>query len=444
VADVATTFSTLSNDAPNVWIARETYRLAERNLRVGKYAKLHTLPERMGKTMRIVRHSRLALPTGTLTEGVPPDAVALAIQNVDVTVEQWGIVVLLTDVAQITTQHPALAVAVDRTALAMAEVLEREQCVMLLAGTQVFFPSAVTTRAGLGAGNILSTAAVLKTTTALRNQGASEYEGGLFAGCMSPLQEGDVLASDATFKDASNFANVRALQYGEIGIWMGTRWGRSNFLPIFKGQATPDTAGESGTLDAGTLKPQINAVDGGGSITSATNFKFAVVFRDKTSDYERHITQTSANIASAATGNNESFTVDVPAASLTNYNYDVYMTVAGGAGNLFKVLSRQTTATSVAITTIPAGTEAVLPAAPAATVEVFVAWVFGKDAFGRVELNGMSLQSYITPQGASFSNPLAQGRKIGSKIMWKSFIIDNTFFARVETGSAFSAGLPTG
>lgn len=445
MADVATTFSTLSNDAPNVWIARETYRLAERNLRVGKYAKLHTLEQRMGKTLRIIRHSRLALPTGTLTEGVPPDAVALAVQNVDVTVEQWGIVVLLTDVAEITTQHPALQVAIDRTALAMAEVLEREQCVMLMAGTQVFYPGAVTTRAGLTAGSILSTAAVLKTTTALRNSGAGEYEGGLFAGCMHPNQEGDVLASDQTFKDASNFANVRALQYGEIGIWMGTRWGRSNFMPVFKGQGTP-IAGTTptGTLDAGTLVPHVEAVDGGGSITSATNFKFAVVFRDKTTDYERHITQTSANIASAATGNNESFVIRVPSATLTNYYYDVYMTVAGGSGNLFKVLSRQTTATSAAITTIPAGTEAVLPAAPAATVEVFVAWVFGKDAFGRVELNGMSLQSYITPKGASFSNPLAQGRKVGSKIMWKSFIIDNTFFARLETGSAFSAGLPTG
>jgi N4-gp56 family major capsid protein len=444
VADVATTFSTLSNDAPNVWIARETYRLAERNLRVGKYAKLHTLPQRMGKTLRVVRHSRLALPTSTLSEGVPPDAVALAIENVDVTVEQWGIVVLLTDVAEITTQHPALQVAVDRTALAMAEVLEREQCVMLMAGTQVYYKGAVVARGSIGASDFLDTGTVLKTSTALRNKGAGEYEGGLYAGVMSPQQESDILSADQTFKDASNFANVRALQYGEIGIWMATRWGRSNFLPIFKGQATPDAAAASGTLDAGTLKPQVNAVDGGGSITSATNFKFAVVFRDKTTDYERHITQTSANIASAATGNNESFTITVPAASIVNYTYDVYMTVAGGTGNLFKVLSRQTTATSAAITSIPAGTEAVLPVAPAATREVFVAWVFGKDSFGRVELNGMSLQSYITPKGASYSNPLAQGRKVGSKIMWKSFIIDNTFFARIETASAFSAGLPTG
>ncbi len=443
MADAVTNFSALSNDAPNVYIARETYRLAERHLRIGKYAKLHQVPQRMGKTLRIVRYKRLNSPQNVLVEGTPPDAVALATENVDVTLEQWGIVVLLTDVAEITTTHPALQIAIDRTALAMAEVLEREQANMLLAGTQVFFGGAATSRATIVAGSVVSTATILKTTVALRNLGAAEDDGGLYNGVMPPQVEGDVLSGDQTFKDASNFANVRKLEFGEIGIWMGTRWGRGNYLPIFRGQATPDAAAASGTLAAGTEKPQVNAIDGGGTIVSATNFKFAVVFRDKVSGYERHITQTSANIASAATGNNESFTISVTADSIVNYTYDVYMTVAGGTGSLFKVLSNQSTLTSAAITAVPTGTEATLTAAPAAGVEVFVSWVFGKDAFGRVELNGMSLQSYITPPGASYSNPLAQGRKIGSKIMWKSFIIDNNFFARIESGSAFSAGLPS-
>lgn len=443
MADAMTTFSTLSNDAPNVYIANQMYRLAERHMRIGKYAKLHQVPQRMGKTLRIVRYKRLNLPFSTLTEGVPPDAVALATENVDVTLEQWGIVVLLTDVAEITTKHPALQIAIDRTAMAIAEVLEREQANMLLAGTQVYYPAAVTTRVGLAASNKLDTATILKATVALRHAGAAEREG-LFLGVMTSQQEGDVLSGDTTFKDASNFANVRKLEHGEIGVWMGVRWTRGNFMPQFKGQVAPTAAAASGTLDLGTLKPQVNAVDGGGAITSATNFKFAVVFRDKTTDFERHITLTSADIASAATGNNESFTIAVPAASIVNYVYDVYMTVAGGAGSLFKVLSRQATATSAAITAIPAGTEAVLTASPNNTVEVHVAWVFGQDAFGRVELDGMSLASYITPKGASYSNPLAQGRKIGTKVMFKSFIIDNAFFARIETGSSFAAGLPTG
>jgi hypothetical protein len=103
--------------------------------------------------------------------------------------------------------------------------------------------------------------------------------------------------------------------------------------------------------------------------------------------------------------------------------------------------SRNAASATVSVTGI--GTGAAAPAAPASGREVFVAWIFGVDAFGRVELNGMSLQSYITPAGASFSNPLAQGRKIGSKIMWKSFIIDNNYFVRLESSSTYSAQLPS-
>lgn len=410
---------------------------------LGNYATRYNLPQRTGKTLRIVRHKRLALPTATLTEGTPPDAVALSIENVDVTVEQWGIVALLTDVALITTKHPALQVAIDKTALAMSELLEREMAQTLLSGTQVFFPGAVASRNALAATNKMDTATLIKTLVALRNKGAADYAGGLYGGCMPPQCEGDLLAADTTFKDMSSFANVRRFDYGEIGVWQGIRWVRGNFLPIFKGQVAADTAAESGTLDAGTAKPQVTAVDGGGTITSATNFKFQIVWRDKLTDYERHISEVSANIASAATGNNESFTVDVPTGTNTNYVWDVYMTAAGGSGSLFRVKSRQTGLT-VTITAEPAGTEATVPAAPDATVEVFTAFVFGRDAWGRVELDGMSLQSFLTPAGASWSNPLAQGRKVGSKIMWKSFVIDNDYFARIEVGSAYSAGLPTG
>jgi hypothetical protein len=251
---------------------------------------------------------------------------------------------------------------------------------------------------------------------------------------MAPQQEGDVLGTDTTFQQASNFANVRRLEQAEIGVWMGVRWLRGNFLPVFKGVPAVTTGA------ATAEKTQITATDGGGSITSATNFKFVVVARDVNSNQQRKISVPSANIASAATGNNESFTFVMP--SSTNYRYDIYMTAAGGTGNLFLVKSGQAAGATVVQTTEPTGTEAIAPASPADQIEVFIAWVFGKDSHGRVELNGMSLESYITPDGSSWSNPLAQGRKVGHKVMWKSWILDNTFFARIETGSAYSAMLP--
>jgi hypothetical protein len=211
---------------------------------------------------------------------------------------------------------------------------------------------------------------------------------------------------------------------------MGVRWVRGQFLPKYEGVAAVTTAA------ATAEKTQITATDGGGTITSSTNFKFGVVAREITTDYERKISVTSANIASAATGDTESFTFVMP--SSTAYVYDIYMSAAGGAGSLFLVKSRQAAGATVVQTTEPAGTEAVAPAAPAVDKQVFLNFVFGKDGFGRVELNGMSLESYITPAGASWANPLAQGRKVGCKIMWKSFIIDGAFLARIEANSAYS------
>lgn len=427
MADATTSFSTLSTDAPNVWISREMYRLAERNMRVGKYATKYTLPQRFGKSLRVVRYKRLSLPTATLTEGTAPDAVALSIENVDVTVEQWGIVVLLTDVAQITTTHPALNIAIERTALAMAEVLEREQCVMLLGGTTVQFPGSITARVDIGANDKLDTATALAAATTLRNNGAAEFEGGLFAGVISPQMESDVLAADQTFKDASNFANVRRLEYGEIGIWMATRWARSNFLPIFEGVAAIDTAATT------AKKSKHNMSGSGGDIDSS---KIVVIARDATTDYERRISP-ELTVADA----DGSFTLTLPTSA--NYVYDVYMSNTSGASyKRVKTRQAQDTAITVNAALYTNGTAATPTTAPTAGREVFVGWIFGKDAFGRVELNGMSLQSYITPAGSSYSNPLAQGRKVGSKIMWKSFLIDNAFLVRMEAESAYSAGLP--
>ena len=429
MADTLTTFSTISTDAPNVWISERMYTLTERRLQIGQWAQKYTLPQRMSKTMRVVRYRRLALPRATLTEGFAPDAVALAVDNVDVTVEQWGIVVLITDVGLITTKHPALNIAINRTALAMAEVLEREMAVMLLAGTTVSYGgTSNSARGDLAAGDVINTGLILQATTRLRANGAPDWDSGLFGGVMPPQAESDVLKSDLTFQNATTYANVKALQYAEIGVWQSVRWTRGNFLPFFEGVAAPDTAA------ATAKKSQITAGTAGSMATG--NYQVRVVARDTNSYYERRISQNSANLS--VTGPSGSIAVALPTS--LNYVYDVYCSSVGATATRLAVAA-QTGATTYTITEVPGSTAAAPPAAPASGVETFVAWVFGQDAFGRVELGGMSLQSYITPPGASYSNPLAQGRKVGSKIMWKSFIQDNDFFVRLEFASSFSAYL---
>jgi len=421
MADVLTTFSSVSNDAPNVFIASQMYTLAERYLKVLKYASRYTLPQRYGKTIRVDRVKRLALPTAPLTEGVPPSAVGLTVENVDITVDQWGIVAFLTDLGLITTKHPMLPKAIDRTALAIAETIEREACNMLLGGTQVQFGATAgtqkTSRANLVATDRVTTAVVLSATTQLRALGAPAFDGDLYAGVIPPQVESDILASDSTFQTAHNFVNVRAQEFGEIGVWSGVRWTRGNFLPIFKTVPAPDTAATTAE------KSQVSALASTGLVT--------VVARDANSGYVRKVSIAATTVAATAT---------LTTPTSTNYVYDVYFDNLTTVYHLVASGLAAGTTTAALNSLYAAGAIQNPPAASSTNqVEVFVAFIIGRDAFGRVELDGMSLQSYITPPGASFSNPLAQGRKVGSKIAWKSFILDNNFLCRIESASAFGS-----
>jgi len=407
------------------------YTLAERQLVLGQYAKKYTLPQRMAKTMRIVRYKRMANPLTTLTEGTPPDAVALATENVDVAVQQWGLVALLTDVAEITTTHPALQIAIERVSRAMSEVIEREIAGVLMGGTNVFYgavsgtPSS--TRIGLQGSHRLTTPVVLSAVSLLRSNGAMDFDGGLYFGCMPPQLEMDMMA-DTTFSTAASYSQVVRLNVGEIGTWGGVRWVRSNFLPIYKGVTVPGT---KNTTDAG-----ISGNTGSGSAIGSA--KLTVVSKDAQSGYERKV---SAPYSAGA--GDDSLTLTTPTS--TNYVYDIYQTAAGGSTSTWKRVFANVaanTAKTIDATSYTNGTARDFPAVPYTTQEVFVAFVFGREAFGRVELSGMSLESFLTPAVASYSNPLAQGRKAGAKVMWNSFIIDNNYFCRLESNSAYSANLP--
>ena len=94
------------------------------------------------------------------------------------------------------------------------------------------------------------------------------------------------------------------------------------------------------------------------------------------------------------------------------------------ANTAFSVLAPPTSGTSIAGSSIPATGEI-----------VHSSWVFGKEAFAVVDLQ--KLQSFLTPNQASDSDPLVQRRKAGWKLMFKAVICNNDFMARIESESAF-------
>ena len=439
MADAITSFSTLALDVANVFIAAEQYENAERQRVLASMGRKEKLPQKNGKTLRLMRFKRFDLPVEPLREGIPPDAVPLITENVDITLDQWGIVGLITDVAEITVNHNALSMMNKRCGQAMSEMFERETARTLMAGGIVKYAGAATSRATLTGAVYAGTADVLFATVTLRALGAAPTgDSGVYMGVMPPQVEGDLTGSDTTFTQAAQQAQLRALQYAEIGVWQGVRWKRSNFLPYYQSVAAPTTA-------AATATKALYATATTGGVLATDNYLLTVVGRERTTDYERRVSIESANIA--VTGATGSISVQLPTS--TNYVYDIYMRDDGeaAAGTPSRLVTGATRLQggSTFVITAEAPSGGVTPPAAvgdSAGDEVFVSFVFGEDAFFTVELNGMSLQSFITPPGPSWPNPLAQGRKVGSKAMWKCGIIDPNFYVRIESNSRYSAHLP--
>jgi len=429
MADAYTTFATMANDAISAYIANKMIDLADRVLVMDKIADPYSLPQKMSKTLRVVQVARLALPNAPLGEGITPATLAMTLSNVDVTVEQWGIVVALTDVLELTVTHPMVSIASERVTMALKEAAERDDANVLMAATNVTYPGAVTTRGGLAATDVFNTALAITINAKLEMRGAPKFlPDGNYMGLFQPPHKAAILGSDTTFQNASAYSQINNLKYGYIGPWMGIDWTMGNFLPVFIGVAAADTGANTAT------KAQYT-VGLAGTLTTA-NYQLKVVAREVATDYERRLSVQTGNVSVTSPG---SISVKFPTS--TNYTYDLYMTQAGGTV-AYLVASRQAANSTFVITTAPAGTETVAPVSPALNIPVYPGFVVGKGAFGCVMLNGMSLQTFVTPPTSSDSDPLRQRRKIGAKWMRKCWILEQAFVERFETSSSLAPVIP--
>jgi len=326
-------------------------------------------------------------------------------------------------VAEITTTHPMLSLLIERTGRAMSEVMEREIAVVLMAGTNVLYAGAQTTRGALTASHKITTADITTMTVTLRDNGAGDWDS-LFMGVLPPQLEGDIMG-DTTFANAASYSQVVRLNVAEIGTYGGVRWSRMNFLPKYKGVGAPGSQGAE-------ITGYSNETGAGSALGGS---KITVIARDIQNGYERKISLEKTVGAGKDTA-------DLTTPTSTNYVYDIYLTNTSGL--LYKLVFSGVAANTVKTLTATVYTNGTLrtpTTAPGSGVTVYIAFVFGREGYGDVLLSGMSMQSYVTPPGASYSNPLAQGRKVGNKYMRKPTILDNNFFYRYEAGSGQPNGL---
>ena len=429
------------------YIAQSTLPLARRQLVVYQFGDPLTLPKGRGVTYQAARWNRVPLPYAPLSEGVPPIGQSMTVTMVSAVAIQWGDKITITDVAEMTIKHPMFKIAKELCALAVAETMERNTFVNLNSGTQVNYVNTRGARGSLVTGDVLNLHEINRIYGALKTLGAPRFMGDEQTNTKLEAESGGARASanprgmphytavthdlasqdlreNSTFVTASAYSDINKLYNSEIGELGGIRFTTSNMVPTWTGYAQVNgTAGVSGAL--------------------ATNTYYTVITgSDTQNQYESYITQVSAGVA--VVGPNGSISVTTP--NVAGYTWSVYIGTTTSPANLGLSASGPVVGPMVGqATQLPSNTTVVIsgtgvaqspPAAPATGVTVYPTYVFGRGAYGQVMLDEIKY-SYLDK--ADKTDPLNQLRVIGWKVMYGTVLLNQLFFGRIESTSAFSA-----
>jgi N4-gp56 family major capsid protein len=437
-----------SADVSN-FIQEKVQPLVQRQLVAYQFGDQLRLPKNHGTTYTASRYDRIPLPFAPLSEGIAPAGQSLTLAQVQATAQQWGDLVSIPDVADLTIKHPLFEVAITKTAMQQAETVERNTMNALMSGTQVNFAGSVGSRAALTAGDVLDRHEINRMVGALRTIGAPEYMGQMeedakitagkpskatanptghshYVGLIHPLVEQDML-EDSTVTLASSYSDINRLYNNELGQWGGVRFCRTNMIPSITGAAAV----------AGT------PVASGGALADATYY-IKVTGSDNNTQYETRISQVSAGIVVAGGGGLGSITLTTP--NVPGMTFSVYIGTAVTTLNLAESAAGPTSgplagqavqiAPNTAVTLTDIGILQTPPAAPATGITVFPTFIIGKNAYGIVMLDDVKFQ-YL--KGADKSDPLNQTRVVSWKLMYGTIILNQNFLGRIESASAFTA-----
>lgn len=449
---MAISSSTLSLDQEKFLVAKLLAR-SYLNLTMGSLCDKLQMREGAGKTAYMVRYKRMNVPVATLTEGSPNAENSFTIEEVTVTLDQWGDYVSITDVAQLTTKHPVMEQARLLLADNAARVMDREISVVMLAGTNVIYgDGSVASRSAILGAMTISDGLLKDARAQLANDGAPPFGGpagdakdatkgyprgsGYILVC-GPEVVNDIMnpsTSFGTFVSVAVYNDPGMLLTAEVGKWLNFRILESNFIPRFTRLGNTTTIVNTGT-DAGITGLLVTAVDGGGSLTSATSFAWKITRKDLLRGFEEAISIIHTT-TSAAAGNDESFTFALP--STAGYVYNVYFDKTSASttdAGLGLVAQNQAAGTTVTVTAV-AGSSAAQPPANInnAVSLVHPCFIVAQEALAWAGF--YKTRILMSPDSATKDDPLAQKRTIGYKFFGKAVIKDQTRLLRLEVCSS--------
>lgn len=410
-----------------------------------------------GLTAYFIRYKRMSVPVSTLTEGTDPSSSSFSIDGTNVTLDQWGDLLNVTDISLLATNHDVVRQVLDLLSDNAQRVIDREVQLVWLAGTNILYgDGSVSSRATITSSMKMSDNILTRAVVQMSDAGAPPRNGpsGVRVDSSGDLRQGNAYVAVAgphviaeirqpgtvlgSWVSVHMYNKPEALYNAEVGQWLGVRFIETNFIPKFTllGNSTVAVAS---TGSGGITGLVVTAVDGGGSLTSSTTFFWKVTRKDLLRGFEEAIS-IAHSTASTATANNESFTFALP--STAGYVYNVYFDTeaAGGTGTdatLGRVAQNQAASATVTVTANPAATNT----APAnilsdGTVStVHPVYIHAAEATTWVGLQNLEFMQ--TKDEAAPGNLLKLNRWFSYKFMHKAMIRDQERILRIEVASSF-------
>ena len=241
---MSTTFSAL--DVGQKVVAKELIDILKQNLILYKTAKIQKIAAGSNsKTMVFRGFNKLSLATTALSEGIVPVGQNLTINNVTVTLAQYGDLTRVTDIAEFLWDRSLIKDASDVLGVQATETIDTVVVNVVAAGTTVLYgDGSVSTRGTVTAAMKMTTTLITRAVRFLESNNVKKFPpmpiiGNAFAMFTHPNVVADIRL-DTNFVQAVNYSspnpsntNRGDLFTGELGSWMGVRIIASTIAPSY-------------------------------------------------------------------------------------------------------------------------------------------------------------------------------------------------------------------
>lgn len=361
-----------------------------------QYGQKRHIPPNNGKRVEFRRWNLFDIDQTmcALTEGVTPDGQTLSQSSVEAEVSQYGAYVEISDLLEQTAYEQVLSDSAELLGEQLGTVVEWITRDAMCAGNNVQRAGGKTARSELTSADTLTVDEIRRAVRTLKKAKARPFGGKdgrkqHFICICSPDATYD-LQEDPLWQDVSKYAAKEQLYTGEIGMLFGVVFIESTEAKVIRQAVHTKVAAHSASS--------------------------AVVTVDEiTAEAEAFLSKAHAKVMIGAE------------------EYEV-----SGVDRAAKTI----TLTSAVSTAIPADTYVYsteagkLDDATKTADDVHMTLVFGKDAYGVIDLGGGAITTIIKGRGsAGTDDPLDQRATVGAKVMaYTATILNDLWLLRIEHG----------